>query len=365
MSSIPAPEWLQAIADETKAFTVQNVEWGGHRHSRMGEVAWDYQVIVLPAVTDRLVKLYIVTRENLTPRIALDVIGRMRASLPDGVPLLCSPWISPRVAELCREGEVSYLDAAGNCRIRAPGLFISISGRQAVPVRKVREIDVFSPKSSRIVRVLLTHPFRSWQVQELASEARVSLGLVSKVKASLLDQAFVQEQERRLLVRDPVALLQAWSAHYNNRARPVPLFVAAKPKEAEERVAAWCDANRSRYALTQFSGAWRTSPMVRYDRSTIYLLAEDLEPRSISRIQEFISGKIVDSGINLTLWLTEDQAVFYGMRKVGGVNVVSPLQLYLDLKSLVGRGEEAAQEVYERDIRPSFSEPQPTKALPR
>ena len=46
----------------------------------------------------------------------------------------------------------------------------------------------------------------------------------------------------------------------------------------------------------------------------------------------------------------------YGSRSVDGVPVVSDLQLYLDLRCQPQRGEEAAEHLYERRIRPLLEE---------
>jgi hypothetical protein len=267
--------------------------------------------------------------------------------------VLCSPIISPRVAELCRESGVGYLDEAGNCRLAAPGLYIQVTGRRNTRPDTRPVNDPFSRKSSRIARILLADPGRGWQVQELAEEAQVSLGLASKVKSALEKEAFVEERNRQVHVRDASALLEAWRERYKVQADALPLYVMARPKETEERVAEWCQANGVQYALTQLSGAWRVAPAVRYERGTVYLPA-DLEPDALAALLKFADGKRVESGANLSLWLTLDTSVFYRQRVVDGVNVVSPVQLYLDLQSVAGRGKEAAQEVFEREIRPSF-----------
>lgn len=46
-----------------------------------------------------------------------------------------------------------------------------------------------------------------------------------------------------------------------------------------------------------------------------------------------------------------DEGVFYGLLDINGINVVSDIQLYLDLKSYKGRGEEAAQTIFEQRIK--------------
>lgn len=57
------------------------------------------------------------------------------------------------------------------------------------------------------------------------------------------------------------------------------------------------------------------------------------------------------SGPNVTLLEPYDEGVLYGMQEIDGTNVVSDIQLYLDLKSYKGRGEEAAEFLYEQQLR--------------
>lgn len=49
-----------------------------------------------------------------------------------------------------------------------------------------------------------------------------------------------------------------------------------------------------------------------------------------------------------------DKGVYYGARDFAGIQVVSPVQVYLDLLGYRGRGKEAAKELLEQVIRPSW-----------
>ena len=269
---------------------------------------------------------------------------------PERGPLGLCTYISPRVAELCREQNVCYLDGVGNCRIAAPGLFVHVSGRPNRPTPNKAAVDPFSTKSSRIVRLFLKHPDKGWQVQQLAQQADVSLGLVSKVKNALLEEAYLEERDRLLYLRDPAKLLQGWATRYRPHVKRLQLFAIAKPSETETRFADWCRAKGITYALTQLSAAWRYSPMVRYDKSVVYIDKKVESETNLKAFLNHIDAREVDTGANCTLWITDDPAVFTDAREVDGVMVVSPLQLYLDLKVLAGRGGDAAQEILEKEL---------------
>src|SRR5262245_39368335 len=183
---LPAAEWVRRLAEETAAFEVGKVVDAEPGRGDRRPMEWDYVITLSVKPDHRRVDLFVQTRQQLSPATVLGVFHRLRWVPPDGVLLVCAPYISPRVAELCREQNVCYLDGVGNCRIAAPGLFVHVSGRPNRPASAKATVDPFSRKSSRVVRLLLAHPEQGWQVQQLAQQADVSLGLASKVKNALL-----------------------------------------------------------------------------------------------------------------------------------------------------------------------------------
>ena len=351
---IPAVEWVRRLAEETAGFEIAEVVEVGSERADQGKMEWD-QVITFSVKPDqRQVDLFVRARQYLSPNTVLGLFHKLRGNRPDGVPLLCTPYISTRLAEMCREQNVNYLDGVGNCWIAAPGLFVHIAGRPNRPTAR-KAVDPFSKKSSRIVRTLLTYPNKGWQVQQLSKHADVSLGLVSKVKTTLIEDAYLEARDRLLFVRDAVKLLQGWSAEYRPQVRRRQLFAVPRPLELEKRLAEWCRTNKVTYALTQLAAAWRYSPMVRYDKSVAYIDGRLETGNRLKSLLEHIDASEVDTGANCTLWITNDQAVFTDAKEFDGVKVVSPLQLYLDLMALPGRGKDAAQEVFERELRGCLS----------
>lgn len=166
----------------------------------------------------------------------------------------------------------------------------------------------------------------------------------------LLEEAYLEERDRLLYLRDPGKLLQGWAAQYRPHVKRLQLFAIARPAETETRLAEWCRTNGITYALTQLSAAWRYSPFVRYDKSLVYIDKKVESGTNLKSLLSHIDAREVDTGANCTLWITDDPAVFSDSREVDGVKVVSPLQLYLDLKVLAGRGEDAAQEILEKEL---------------
>jgi hypothetical protein len=353
MTSHLASELLRRLGAETVAFELTERLIP---ESTAGERRLCDEVITLQLKsTRRPVQLFAFTRKSLFPRTALSLFSMIETVPTDGTPLICAAYLSPRVVELCRERKINYLDGAGNSRIELPGLFIQIEGRLNPPPAS-KMIDPFSKKSSRIVRALLTDPDQGWQVQQLAQAASVSLGLVSKVKTPLLEEAYLEERDRLLFVRDAVKLLDRWSAVYRLQVKQRSLFALARPAITEKRLAEWCRTHELACGLTQLTGAWRYAPTVRYEKSVIYLDPKIELGSRLTSLLEHLEAREAEYGANCILWIPSDPVVFRNVQEFDGVPVVSPIQLYLDLKALPGRGEEAAQEILERQLQPRFAE---------
>lgn len=354
-----ARNWLEHLGGETGAFRLTGSRFNASFRGS-GDDRWDIVLTVDCPGHRKPLTLFVICRKQMSPRIALG-LPDARVSVPrGGAIVLFSPSISPRVAEICRQRGLGYLDAAGNCLLRAGGIYIERSGREnAQPdTRPLRRL--FSQKSSRVTRALLAEPRRGWQVQELAAAAQVSLGLASKVKQALVTEGYAIEREKRIYVRDARELLDAWAAAYQPSALRLPLFVPGMAAKAELAVARWLERHSLRFGLTQYAGAWRAAPMVRLSRITIWV--EPVTPAAWADFKTMTGGSQVESGENVLLWQTDDPAVFEGVRTLGDppLPTVSAIQLYLDLKSIAGRGEEAADAIYERELAASFARAEPS-----
>jgi hypothetical protein len=191
-----------------------------------------------------------------------------------------------------------------------------------------------------------------WQVRKLAEDpnVQVSPGLVVKVKRALIEEGFAVERERLMYLRDPIGLLTAWSQKYPGPAEQIPLYVRGDAAAAEQSISRWCRDNSLRFALAGFSAAWRLAPEVRYNVAAVYLDDSGFDQELLKHLAENYGGKRVDTGANIYLWRPFDRSVFAGSAKVGEPeeSVTSALQTYLDLKRAAGRGEDAANAVFEK-----------------
>ncbi len=293
-------------------------------------------------------------KARITPQTALSFAEQMQQLPAETIRVVYAPVISPRVAEILDKSGVGRVDEAGNCRLRSVQhrFLIDRRGRQAPRRLPQGTADPFSPKSSRIVRAMLSAPAKGWKVRELADHAdvNVSPGLVVKIKRTLVQEGYAVEREGQLFLRDPVGLLENWARSYPGPAEQAPMYFLGEPAAAEAAVADWSRDYGLDYALAGHSAAWRLAPEVRYSVAAVYVEERGFSPDVLDKLGKYKGGKRVDMGANLLLWRPFDPSVLAGSRlgSTTGLKVTSAVQTFLDLKKLAGRGEEAAVAVYEK-----------------
>ena len=338
-------------------------------------------------VAGRAKTLLVELRSNGQPRHARDAVNslvRQNDELPGAYPIFMAPHISPKSAELCEEAEVGYLDFTGNCRIVFDSVYIERSGSPDPRARKRRLRSLYSPKAERVLRVLLSFGKRPWKVNDLAAEAEVdhghasdvwkvkdvageadvhhwptsdvwkvkdvaevaevSFGQVSNVKRLLVDREWIETSDRGwfLTIAGHEELLKEWAENYSHRPKEMGEFYSPLSiGETEGLLEEQCRRTEMKYGFTAFSAAARWAPHVTYNRATLYVQG------ITDGFVRAVGIKRVPSGGNVRLTVPYDEGVFYANHQRRDIRVVSPIQAYLDLRALRGRGEEAAEHLLE------------------
>ncbi|MBI4533251.1 MAG: hypothetical protein HY711_04820 [Candidatus Melainabacteria bacterium] len=302
----------------------------------------------------------VLTRASGEPRLIRESCARLTSLIKTNprrdtlYPVVAATYISKRAALICKEMNVGYLDLSGNCRLAFDSIFIEkeVPENKNVERRPLR--SVFSPKSSRVVRLLLENPDRGWQVQDLARSAQISLGLASKVKQRLLDLDFASAPDDGLKLREPENVLAAWSCSYSYKDNEMlECYARGGQHELEGHLNDYCNQHETDYALTLFSAANRIAPFVRgLSLSTAYVDGD------LRKVAADLGWKPVPSGANFILLQPLDPFILRGVQtdpeKWSG-KVVSDIQLYLDLANHKTRGAEAAEFLLERRILSNWS----------
>jgi hypothetical protein len=317
------------------------------QHKKLGNLKADL-LIDFQVADGPLRSIVAETKGNGQPRLAREAVNhlvRMKNESPCVYGVFMAPYISPDSAEICRKEGIGYLDLAGNCLISFETVFILREGIQNPFSEKRYLRSLYTTKSARVLRVLLMRNLEWWKTQPLANEAAVSLGQVANVKKLLRDREWIIEDTRGFRLSNPQDLLKEWSENYSFRKNTVRNFYSLKrPEEIEEAITRACLELDITYAFTGFSAVRRIAPAVHGQRVMSYVSA-------ISKALLERSGlKEVTSGPNTSLILPYDEGVSYMMREVDSLRVVCPVQLYLDLKAYKGRGEEAAEAIWKKEL---------------
>ena len=312
----------------------------------------DYQAIVRGEGFKQIVYLEIKTLGTpKSTREAVNLLVRRIQNDPASYGIFVAPYIAPRSAAICKESGIGYVDLSGNCSIAFQQIFINRekSGNQ-FPF-KTGLSSIYSPKSERILRVLLVYPYRTWKAIDLAKEAQVSLGMITQVSKKLIEEEWLKKTSQGISLTQPENLLADWSNNYTIKRNVQKNYYSMKPlQDLEIEIADTCRMMNIPYALTGFSASNRLAPIVRGQRAMLYV------SRDIDSVAEKVGLKPVESGANIILIQPYDDGVFWNAKSIGDLEISEPVQVYLDLKRYPGRGEEAADFLFREVINPRWQQ---------
>ena len=298
-------------------------------------------------------QLIIEAKSKGSPLQARNVINALllaSRAQPNVLGILIAPYISYESAKICQEFGVGYLDLSGNCWLTFQQVYILTENYPNKFSKRRDLVSLYAPKTERILRVLLSDPNHSWKTVDLQKTAKVSIGLVSYLKARLSENEWIRTNEQGVALSNPQALLSEWAKAYNfNRNRAHDYYTLQSPTEFEQALERASQRENFGYAFTGFSAANHLAPMVRNQRTMAYVDAD------ITILAKDLGLKPVSSGANVTLLEPYDKEVFWGVTEIDGVSIVTPIQVYLDLQHHAGRGEEAAAFLFKEVIEKQWS----------
>ena len=276
-------------------------------------------------------------------RLALwELTNAIRRDCPDAIPLLIAPFLSLASQALCKQHQVAFLDHQGNARLVFDGVFIErvAAGQPAVVRRELKSL--FSPKAAQVLRLLLRDPWRPWRVTELAEKAEVSLGQVSNVRRGLLDREWATVTDDGLTLKDPDALLDAWSASYAGLGgKKQTYYTTLHGKGLEEALLELFRDQQDQpgVLLASFTAANWLAP---YGRTGIQNLLS--KPAELEHLQQILALQPVVNGANVVVTMPAHEGVFFdAVYPSPGITCTSPVQTFLDLSAAGERGKEAAE----------------------
>ncbi|PYV70884.1 MAG: hypothetical protein DMG97_17875 [Acidobacteria bacterium] len=313
-------------------------------------------------------------KRAFSPRLLEEIapwIQRLKSLRPDVAVAVIAPFLSSQAQAFCAQNEIDFIDLAGNLSINVPGKFTlkrsGMKSRESTPSSEnQRTLNVFSGRSSRILRVLLEKP-KTWSITELARELatesarfrqitsveqvtfEISLGSVSKVIASLEEQLLVRRRAGDVVVPEPSRLLVQWAEKYKERYRwRLRSSFQTNNPFGQDLQSISAGIERVATGTYAFSGAMAASieaPFVDIEVIDIFLMAGEAD----AKLRTLKAQPSV--GAMLRFIYPYDDGVFMYSKRVGKALVASGVQAYLDLYARGGRDLKQAEVLLSNSIQ--------------
>jgi len=216
--------------------------------------------------------------------------------------------------------------------------------------------NIFEPKATRVLRAILIDPKQGWTIRGLAEEVEISPGYAHAVISTLIDLGYVARNEHyKIETVNPTVLLKRWAAYHQYDRMNTFLEYYTFEREVDRFIQRLSRISSQNYLLTSLAGASLITPHVRPVDVHIYVRKKD----EVTTLAETLNLQPIQKGGNVKFVVPYDEGVFYGQQSaniwisdqvVGSVNVVSNVQLFVDLYNYPARGLEASEYLYKRIV---------------
>lgn len=205
---------------------------------------------------------------------------------------------------------------------------------------------LFKDKATAILRELLASPGRQWSVRELSLASKTSVGLVSKIINILKDIDMVEcgglGVKGYTVLKDRDGLVNLWRDSYDFSFNSVVSYYSPEQTGAKQAIS-YLKRKNIFHAVTLHAGANLLTNYFVHDHCYIYVVVEDVEDLAID-ISATVPLKRLVKGGNIHFVSPYYKSSFCNrMKNLKNMNVVSNLQLYLDLYHFMPRGQEQAE----------------------
>jgi IclR helix-turn-helix domain len=276
-------------------------------------------------------------------------LGREADARPDIPMLLIAGETTAEAREILQQHGIGVIDGLGHAHIELPGLLFHLeshrSRRQAWPTR-------LNGKAGVAAQALLVHPERRWQVQELAEEAGISLGLAHRVLARLTEEGVVTAEgsgrNRVRQVTSPAALLDLWAEENTYRPeRTLAYLLAQNPQGLIAGLGHNLDRGGIGYALTGVAAASLVAPFITAVPVAEVWVTATATPEELC---EAAGAEPVADGQNVVFLQARDDTPLAFREQADGLWVASRFRLYADLRQAPRRGREQADHLRQEVI---------------
>ena len=207
---------------------------------------------------------------------------------------------------------------------------------------------IFSDKATIVIRAMLAEPDKKWVVRDYESEFGVGRARAAAVLSVLRKKGFVggisSGRLAHSILQNSKSLLDEWLKFYSFESNKAHLYYSPHG-DILPRLKDYFEAKKkpSGYALTLHTGANLITNYVHTQTVYCYLRSEKFSQVSLDLRQALDLKELKKGGNFYLIQPYYKNGVFFNNQNIKGYNVVSDLQLYLDLYNFPQRGREHAQ----------------------
>lgn len=266
------------------------------------------------------------------------------------LPIIVTQYLSPERQKQCKDAGIYFLDLSGNIFLKHEGIYIERVGYPNRFPEKRKGRGPFSDKASLILRAIMSDIGKLWGVRELAHYVKLDPGFVSRIARELESQNYIVRVNSKIKLRDPKDILDDWARVYNfKKNKQVRYFCLARSTDEVFKMIRNANiAKEVRYGFGVQAGANLIAPYAVFNEVHLYVH----DQYSIDFFVKLLKLKEAEQGANVIFLLPHyKHSVFYGKQKIGGLIVVSDIQLYIDLYNFPIRGLEQAEHLYNKRLK--------------
>jgi hypothetical protein len=265
-------------------------------------------------------------------------LHRLLANQPE-TQLVVVERAPPGLREAAERANLSYLDLSGRGRVVTPQLIYVVPPLPGWGRIGSTATSPFAPKSSRVVRVLLSDPAKSWRLSDIALLSHLNPGNVHRTLAALVDRGMVERDNDAYIVADPGSLLEAWADQHQLPRDRTWLRIEGDLREFVSQVVRQLDGDA---VVSGELAAESLAPHLPAESAIVHSLdAERFAGLPSVRDTRSLPRFGVSPGEVLIDLVDEGYGEFRSERD--GLPLASPVQVYVDLAQDRGRGREASE----------------------
>jgi hypothetical protein len=207
--------------------------------------------------------------------------------------------------------------------------------------------NVFADKATLILRAMIKQPDKKWVVRDFVNELSISLGMAGEVVKALEKSGCLERQKKGpysySILTNKDKLIQDWVKYYIFDLNTTALFY--NPNLGLNKIKNFFKQKgmEDKYAFTLHTGANFETSYVKTGNIYLYIDYVSFDKILLDFRQQLDLKQLVQGGNVYLIKPYYKNSVFRGVQKKRGFNVVSNLQLYLDLYNFKPRGLEHAK----------------------